>query len=179
MSFITSSVGKWLQNSFDEVEVGLFQPKARAYFEFNEDSPADAPESEKEVDLFRDGSLVPTIEIVQLRLRSYFGDAYKTEGTKGEKEKVGERTGVERVSAGFTLGLGISAPLSEDSTTEASAPIVLASAGVMLAYDISDSESKPAIGVEAGVVGGLSADESIGDSTDGAWYIGVSVNFTF
>lgn len=155
----TYGVGAWFERNFDRIDVNVFQPKARIYFDSGSDDPG-------EIDLFRNGAVVPTIDVTEVRLLNYVSSARKT-------------------VAGLTFSGGIGAPATsaDGSATGAStAPVLLASAGFIIAHQLDEGDPKKSsatIGFEAGYTLGITTDETFADTTDGAWYVGFGVQIKF
>ncbi len=136
------------------VQRRFFDPSARVYFDTGSDDP-------DEIDIFNDGGLNPTIEFAAVYLPWRFGHgAY-----------------FDDWSWGPVVGVGISAPPddSENSMNEAStAPVVMLSYGLMVEHEISEGGASFAL--EVGGATGFSSDESLGDSTDTAAFVGLKFN---
>ncbi|MBT5106121.1 MAG: hypothetical protein HOM20_08035 [Porticoccaceae bacterium] len=136
------------------LETRFFDPSARVYFDTGNDDL-------DEIDLFNDGGLNATIDFVSLYLPWRFGrSSYYDQWTLGPM-----------------LGVGISSPAqdSADGTAQASgAPVVLVSYGGMIEYKIG--EGGASFGFEIGRATGFSSDESLGDTTDSATYVGLKIN---
>lgn len=131
----------------------FFQPTARVYFDTGGDD-------EDEVDIFRNGSINPTIDFAaiywpwRLGYSEHFGDW----------------------SWGPLVGFGIGAPAqdSDDGTEKASSsPVVVFSGGLLFRYDLGGGSS---FGFEGGRVMGFTTDESFGDKNDNAWYVGLKIS---
>ncbi|MEO0515180.1 MAG: hypothetical protein AAF086_07795 [Planctomycetota bacterium] len=187
-------LGKFGQDFFSGAEsllgdasLRLFQPTTRIYFDAGDDD-------DDEPDIFDDGSLVPVITLAEVRFTNYLFPATAKQAGKEDSYNLNDKT---PWSWGFATGIGatIAAESGEDST----APIVLATAGMFLEYDLSGfgktkadykkwtevtdalglPNSGPTLGLEAGWVYGLSADENFEDKDDSAWYIGLTVYVPF
>lgn len=129
----------------------FFRPSARVYFDKGTDDPG-------EIDLYRDGSLNPTIDIASL----YWPWRYST------------KPYFQKMSWGPMLGVAISSPAedSEDGMNEASsAPVVIGNLGLMFEYQFDGGSTA---GFETGWAYGVSADESLSDNDDSAIYIGLT-----
>lgn len=126
---------------------------ARVYFDLGNDD-------EDEIDIYDNGALTPTVQVVEIfwprKFYSFLGD----EGWRW----------------GPSVGLGLGAPAnnSEDGTKKASGSVVLLNGGLILAFPSSVKDSL-FYAVEAGYVFGVTADESFGDTTDKAAYIGLGI----
>jgi hypothetical protein len=154
----------------------VFEPKARVYF----DTGWEAPDK---LNLFHDGSLVPSINFLELFWRRRWP----------------QHIGHDDWRWGPSLGVGISSQAgnSSDGTLSASgAPVLLLSAGLQTEFPLStwqlnrlrenghcnpDLErdllaTGPTAGIEFGYALGVSSDESLGYSADGAIYVGVSLH---
>ncbi len=160
---------KCLQDNFNVIEIGVFRPKARIYFDTGDDDPG-------ELDIFQDGALAPTINMIELNLNNTF-----------REDRIGKDpdTGEDFVKPGsllwgFNFGGGINAPAgsSSDGTTSSSAPVLLLSGGLQLQYRL-DTETPAEVGAEVGYAWGITADESFGDVDDGAIYVGFTIGIVF
>jgi len=141
----------------------VFQPSARIYFDTGSDDP-------NEIDLYNDGNLVPTINLLELyrpcKPQDFFLDTDKN------------------LYFGPAFGVGISAPAEDgDKKTggpapeEASdAPVLLLTAGVLVELEITKNAFA---GLEFGYAMGFSADEGLSDADDGAFYVGLALKFDF
>jgi hypothetical protein len=165
---------------WDDPTVGptfrVFEPKARVYF----DTGWEAPDK---LNIFHDGSLVPSLNFLELVWRRRWPDG------------VGHRDW----RWGPSLGVGISSQAgdSTDGTLRASgAPVLMLSAGLLTEFPLStwqlsrlrqggyfnpDVERElvaaaPTAGIEFGYALGVSSDESLDYSADGAIYVGVSLH---
>lgn len=175
-------------NFIGKPSLRLFQPNARIYFDSGDDD-------EGEADIFDDGSLVPVITLAEVRFTNYiFSETAKVDTEGSIKYDFENRS---PWSWGFATGLG--ATVAADSGEDSTAPVVLVSAGMFLEYDLrglglsgQDYEdwtqsartlglpsSGPTVGLEAGWVYGISADENFDDNDDSAWYVGVTVYVPF
>lgn len=135
----------------------LFQPSAKIFFDTGSDD-------DDEIDIFDDGSLNASIDLVNLIYRYDTGFLF-------------HNTTESTLWWGPSVGVGITSPAddSADGSVKASnAPVLLLSAGIFFEYDIS---SKTSVLIETGYVLGLTSDESFGDKTDGAIYFGLSLDF--
>jgi hypothetical protein len=142
----------------------IFEPKARVYF----DTGWEAPDK---LDIFHDGSLAPAINFFELFWQNSWGDYGQPEWRWGP-----------------CIGLGISsvAGNSADGTLQASgAPVLMVSTGLQLEFPLASRRSHftkfdrgllPTAGVEFGYALGISSDESLDYSADGAIYVGVSLH---
>lgn len=148
----------------------VFEPKARVYFDTGTDSP-------DKLDMFQDGSLVPSINFLELTWMRPFRRPF----------------GHEDWRWGPNLGVGISSQAgdSEDGTIKSSgAPVVICSLGFLGEFPLSalqlrrlrahqgpDPELRelaPTAGLEVGYAVGVSSDERLSHIADGAVYVGVS-----
>lgn len=155
---LTNGFGSLFEDSFDRIDVNVFQPKARIYFDNGGDDAG-------EIDLFKNGAITPAVEVVELRFLNYISSSRKT-------------------AAGFTLSGGIGTPPASDTgaTPSSTAPVLLGSIGVLIAHQLDDVDPKQSnaiIGLEAGWTGGVTTDEAIADTTDSAFYIGFGVQLKF
>lgn len=151
--------GAWFERNFDRIDVNIFQPKARIYFDDGSDDPG-------EVDLFRNGAIVPAVDVVEMRFLNYLSASRKT-------------------AAGFTLSGGIGAPATSAdgaATGASSAPVLLGSVGFIIAHQLDEGDPKASnaiIGFEAGYTLGITTDEAFADSADTAFYAGFGVQIRF
>lgn len=135
------------------LELRFFDPSARVYFDTGTDDP-------NEVDVFRDGNLNVTVDLVSIYL----------------PWRLGRAEFYDRWSWGPVVGAGIGAAAEdpESGTTNASsAPVVLLSAGGMIEYKL---ESGTSFAFETGYSIGFSSDESLGDINDSAVFVGIRIN---
>ncbi len=155
-----------------DVQVRLFQPKARIYFDQKKNRSG-----RPELDVFDDGALVPTISLLEL----YWPKPYA------------ECLGQKSWSWGPALGFGLSAPAQDSAGATASggAPVLMLTLGFMTEIPVSDvrlASGKPAgaeaqlqgatkMGMEVGCAIGFSSDESLTDVTDTAIYAGFTFKF--
>ncbi len=169
-----------VQTCWEDPTIGptfrVFEPKARVYF----DTGWEAPDK---LNIFHDGSLVPSINFLELFWRQRWPD----------------RVGHRDWRWGPSLGAGISSQAgnSTDGTLRASgAPVLLLSAGLQTEFPLSTWQlsqfrqsgyfnpeverellaAAPTAGIEFGYALGVSSDESLDYSADGAIYVGVSLN---
>lgn len=135
------------------IDPRFLYPSTRVYFDSGTDSADKA-------DLFNDGNINLTLDVVTL----YF------------PWRMGRGEFYDNWSWGPTISAGISSASkdSKDGSEEASnAPVVLFSAGLMLEYKFS--EDGPYFAFEVGRAYGFSSDESFGDNSDDATYVGLKV----
>jgi len=135
------------------LELRFFDPSARVYFDTGSDD-------EGEVDLFNDGKLNISVDLVSIYV----------------PWRLGKSSFYDKWSWGPVIGAGLGAPAkdSEDGSVEASgAPVVLFSLGGMMQYRL---ESGPSFSFEAGYSRGFTSDESVDDSDDSASYVGIRIN---
>ncbi len=151
------------ESGHSEIGQGLdyrfFSPSARVFFDTGSDN-AD------EVDVFDNGSLTASINLLELIYRYELPKAFNLRGP-------------ETLYIGPALGFGLTAPAndSEDGTVDASdAPVFLISVGIFAEIAISADKNKSII-LEIGRVTGFSADEGVGDTDDSASYIGLGFRF--
>jgi hypothetical protein len=142
----------------------IFEPKARVYF----DTGWEAPDK---LDIFHDGSLAPAINFFELFWQNSWGDYGQPEWRWGP-----------------CIGLGISSVAgdSEDGSLQSSgAPVLMLSTGLQFEFPLTSRRSHftkldrgllPTAGVEFGYALGISSDESLDYSADGAIYVGVSLH---
>jgi hypothetical protein len=131
----------------------IIEPSIRMYFDIGSDDA-------NEVDIYNDGSLVPTINFLEL-YRPIYVDKFLLDSTK-------------EFSFGPTIGFGITAPAgdSPDGSEQADdAPVLLLSSGVLASVAITD---KVSVGAEVGWGWGFSADEGLTDISDSAIYVGLA-----
>ena len=135
----------------------LFKPSAKIFFDTGSDDT-------DEIDIFDDGSLNASIDLVNLIHRYDTGaDFYNTPDST--------------LWWGPSLGAGITSPADDSadgSQTASDAPVLLLSLGLFFEYDVSN---KTSVLIETGYALGLTSDESFGDKTDGAIYFGLSLDF--
>lgn len=135
----------------------IFKPSARVFFDTGSDD-------EGEIDIFQDGNISASIDLVNLTYRWNTGADFINSPNS-------------TLWYGFSLGFGITTPAddSQDGTEEASdAPVLLLTVGSFLEYDIS---TKTSILIEGGYALGFTSDEGFADQNDGALYFGLSLNF--
>lgn len=142
----------------------IFEPKARVYF----DTGWEAPDK---LDIFHDGSLAPAINFFELFWQNSWGDYGQPDWRWGP-----------------CIGLGISSVAgdSEDGSLSSSgAPVLMLSAGLQCEFPLAsrrthfapvDRSLLPTAGVEFGYALGISSDESLDYSADGAIYVGISLH---
>jgi hypothetical protein len=154
----------------------VFEPKARVYF----DTGWEAPDK---LNIFHDGSLVPSINFLELFWRRRWPHG------------IGHRDW--RWGPSFGVGISSQAGDSADGSLQASgAPVLLLSAGLQTEFPLSTWQlsqlregglcsaeveqhllaAAPTAGIEFGYALGVSSDESLDYSADGAIYVGVSVH---
>lgn len=154
----------------------VFEPKARVYF----DTGWEAPDK---LNIFHDGSLVPSINFLELFWRQRWPNG------------LGHRDW--RWGPSFGAGISSQAGNSTDGTLRASgAPVLLLSAGLQTEFPLSTWQlsqfrqsgyfnpevereliaAAPTAGIEFGYALGVSSDESLDYSADGAIYVGVSLH---
>ena len=148
----------------------VFEPKARVYFDTGTDSP-------EKLDMFQDGSLVPSINFLELTWMRPFRRPF----------------GHEDWRWGPNLGIGITSQAgdSDDGTNRSSgAPVVICSVGLLCEFPLSAlqlrrlrehqgpnpelRELAPTAGLEVGYALGVSSDERLTHIADGAIYVGLS-----
>jgi hypothetical protein len=137
----------------------FFTPSARIYFDSGTDDPG-------EIDIFNDGSVSATINILEFILRRPANDFFQPSGD-------------DRIYWGPALGFGITTPArdSDDGAVEASdAPVFLISAGLFVEIALSGDDKRSII-LEGGYTTGFSTDEGLSDNSDGAFYVGLGFNF--
>ena len=156
--------------------VRVFEPKARVYFDTGFEAPA-------KLDIFHDGSLAPSINVLEL----YWARPWP------------EEIGHPDWRWGPNIGVGISSRAgdSSDGSTQASgAPVLMLSYGLLFEFPLSSPQIdairedpnygpaaanrfrrlSPKAGVEFGYALGVSSDESLDYSADGAIYVGVTLH---
>lgn len=136
--------------------VRYFQPNLRIYFDLGSDE-AD------EVDIYNDGSISPTINLLELYYR-YPVNNFLANG---------------KFSCGPVMGVGLSAPAddSEDGASNGGdAPVLMLTAGGLALFELRENMS---FGIETGLALGISADEGFENITDLAIYTGIGVKFDF
>ncbi|PCI79691.1 MAG: hypothetical protein COB20_04325 [SAR86 cluster bacterium] len=137
-------------------KISWLKPSTRVYFDTGSDD-------EDEIDLFVDGSLNVTLEVLSIAWhRSFLGS--------------------KDYSWGPILSAGLSTPAKSPSVsdnagnmttlpTASSAPVFMASFGIEL-QGVNQN-----VFAEVGYSQGWTADESFGDTSDGAIYVGIKFNF--
>jgi hypothetical protein len=142
----------------------VFEPKARVYF----DTGWEAPDK---LDIFHDGSLAPAINFFELFWQNSWGDYGQPDWRWGP-----------------CIGVGISSVAgdSQDGSLESSgAPVLMLSGGLQFEFPLASRRAHltklerallPTAGVEFGYAAGISSDESLDYSADGAIYVGVSLH---
>ena len=156
--------------------VRIFEPKARVYF----DTGWEAPDK---LDIFHDGSLAPSINVLEL----YWARPWP------------EDIGHPDWRWGPNIGIGISSRAgdSSDGTIQSSgAPVLMLSYGLLFEFPLSTAQIdalredpaygpaaasrlrrlSPKAGVEFGYALGVSSDETLDYSADGAIYVGVTLH---
>jgi hypothetical protein len=165
------------QASPRDAQIRLFQPKARVYFDLKKNRS-----QRNELDVFDNGSLVPTISLLEF----YWPKPFPVS------------LGNKSWSWGPSLGFGLSSPADDapagDTETPAAssnAPVLLFTLGLQAEFPISEvrtTDGKPAtaeaqmakatkLGIELGLAEGFSADESFSDINDAAIYFGFTIKF--
>jgi len=136
----------------------FFQPSLRVYFDIGTDDAG-------EIDLYNDGSLVPTINLVEL---------YRPYPVK--EFFLGKRD----LWIGPAFGIGLTAPAKDGEGKNAeeagNAPVLLLTGGLLTAIPLND---KTRIGIESGLAWGISADEGLADADDTAVYVGIALKIDF
>ena len=168
-------------------EVRIFKPCTRVYIDTGSDD-------DDEVDVFNDGSLVPSLTFAELFFP--ISGVWEKEGVSGSQAAIGP--GEKEWRLGLTVGLGLSSPAddgvinNDDETDEAddkagtkevideasSAPVVLGSIGLLFEVPIGKQSNnmKNTIGFEAGYAFGVTSSEKYDDINDSAVYIGLALN---
>jgi len=165
--------------SFDDSigpSIRIFEPKARVYFDTGW-------EAADKLDLFNDGSLAPSINFLELYWARPWADGL----------------GHPDWRWGPNVGVGISSPAddSTDGTVQASgAPVLMLSYGLLMEFPLTTRQIDalredpaygpaaahrlrrlaPKAGVEFGYAVGVSSDETLDFSADGAIYVGVTLH---
>lgn len=157
-------------------EVRFFQPKARVFMDLKRSN-------DEEFDLFADGSVLASLDVVEL----YFPMPLVSErfartfGRPSRLSRLGWRVG-------GTVGIGITTALTDGDGRSSGSPISTLSAGLRYDFPLGPPsqevlatgdfrlDQRTRVGIEGGVQGGLSTDESISESTDVGLYLGILVN---
>lgn len=177
----------------------FFQPKSRIYFDTGSDD-------EGEVDIFDDGALTVSVNVAELRLDlSSVEHAYNE---AGEWVPEHFKRSDWSWGFNFGLGIGAPAEDSETPEAmggerASNAPVLLLTGGIYFEFGLGTSElgakfnealpgyatnmksfglppaTGPKLVIEGGYAQGLSADESFGDISDGAAYVGVGIHVPF
>lgn len=148
-----------------KVQIRFFQPKARIYFDIGTDDA-------NEIDIFRDGALVPTVNIAEAYIPFHFPE-------------LGPITFPDGWTIGPAFGFGITAPAddSDDNTENASgAPVLLLSAGILVEFPVAVVDNKSqavSLGIEFGYVIGFTTQEGLDDIDDSAIYAGLTLFIDF
>ena len=156
--------------------IRVFEPKARVYFDTGF-------EGASKLDIFHDGSLAPSINFLEL----YWARPW-AEGLGHPDWRWGPNIGV---------GISSRAGDSRDGSVESSgAPVLLLSYGLLFEFPLSSRQTdllradptygpaaanrlrslSPKAGVEFGYALGVSSDETLDYSADGAIYVGVTLH---
>lgn len=137
-----------LEDLLGESSLRLFQPATRIYFDSGNDDP-------NEPDIFDDGSLVPVINLAEIRFTNHI---YKTDAKRYKKSEENTYTEIDVTengddkdgapislihstedrtpwSWGFATGLGAS--VASDSGDDSTAAVILFTAGMFLEYDLT------------------------------------------
>jgi len=151
------------------VEPRFFDPAARVYFDTGSDGAG-------EVDLFTNGSISPTIDLIGLYLPWRLGHSkHLDRWTVGPNIGVGigQSSGTETISAAVP-GDDVDAQEVQETSTS-SAPVVLLSLGGLLEYK-PNGDQGISFGLEAGFSIGFSADELFDDNDDSAVFVGLKLD---
>ncbi|MGC6582673.1 MAG: hypothetical protein ACON4K_10185 [Akkermansiaceae bacterium] len=138
----------------------LFKPSLKVFFDTGSDDKG-------KIDIFSDGSLNASLDLVNFIYRNDTGLKFANAPEDA------------KLWWGPSLGLGITSPANDsaDNIAQASdAPVLLLSAGLFVEYDFSESTS---FLLESGYALGITSDESFGEKTDGAIFVGLSLDFKF
>lgn len=143
----------------------MFNPSARIYFDIGDDDPGE------EADIFVNGSITASIDVIEV---GYWWDMGVV--TDGDLEGWG---------LGIVGSAGIGTPaitvMDDGGDTDTStAPVAIFNIGLSFEKQVGDPTKDKAngyIGLQVGYAQGFSTDEDFGDSSDGAVYVGVSVDF--
>lgn len=168
-----------LYTAYDDTlgpSIRVFEPKARVYFDTGFEAPG-------KLDIFHDGSLAPSINFLEL----YWARQW-IEGIGHPDWRWGPNIGV---------GISSSAGDSVDGSAQASgAPVLLVSYGFLFEFPLTTRQIDalredpaygpaaanslrrlaPKAGIEFGYALGVSSDETLDYSADGALYVGVSLH---
>ncbi|MCP4885935.1 MAG: hypothetical protein GY904_04900 [Planctomycetaceae bacterium] len=157
-------------------EVRFFQPKARVFMDLKR-------ENDTEFDLFSNGAVLASLDVVELYMpMPLISDRFaRAMGRPGRLSQIGWRVGA-------TLGVGITTALTNSDGGAGAAPISTLSSGIRYDFPLGRPsaeviqtgdlrlDSRTRVGIETGIQGGISSNESLGDSTDLGWYFGILVN---
>jgi hypothetical protein len=157
-------------------EVRFFQPKARVFMDLKKDN-------DDQFDLFSNGAILASLDIVELYFpMPLISDRFaRAIGKSSRLSKVGWRVG-------GTVGLGISTAINNGGSDNGSAPISTISSGIRYEFPLGRPtrelietgdprfDQRTRVGIESGVQGGMSTDETLEDSTDAGFYFGILVN---
>jgi hypothetical protein len=139
--------------------VNFLQPSLRFYFDYGSDDPG-------EIDLYNDGSLVPSINLIEL-YRPYVAKNFFL----GNKDLL----------LGPAFGFGLTAPAKdgqgEGAEKTGDSPVLLLTGGAIVGVPFGSDEAF--VGIEAGYAWGMSFDEGFADGDDLAIYVGLSYKFRF
>ncbi len=143
----------------------MFNPSARIYFDIGDDDPGN------EADIFVNGSITASIDVIEV---GYWWD-------------MGVATGgdLEGWGLGIVGSAGIGTPaitIMDDGgdTDTSTAPVAIFNVGLAFEKQVGDPtkiKENGYIGLQVGYAQGFSTDENFGDNSDGAVYVGVSVDF--
>jgi hypothetical protein len=131
----------------------VFTPHARVYFDTGVDE-----RQAGEVDIFKDGSIAPTINLLEL---------YYAIGNPRWLALSTDQDWYFGPAVGFGLG-----PAPGGNEPGSGAAILLLTGGLLLDFPLISDNSR--IGIEAGYAQGYSASESATDDDDGATYVGMT-----
>lgn len=157
-------------------EVRFFQPKARVFMDLKR-------ENDNEFDLFSNGAVLASLDVVEVYMpMPLISDRFaRAMGRPSRLSQIGWRVG-------GTIGVGITTALTNADGTAGSAPISTMSTGIRYDFPLGRPsrevietgdlrlDQRTRVGIETGLQGGISSNESLGDSTDLGWYFGILVN---
>jgi hypothetical protein len=157
-------------------EVRFFQPKARVYMDIKR-------RNDDEFDLFSNGAVLASLDVVELYFpMPLISDRFaRIVGKPSRLSRIGWRVG-------GTLGVGITTALNNGDSDNGSAPISTLSSGIRYEFPLGRPsrelletgdwrlDQRTRVGIEGGIQGGVSTDESLADSTDVGMYFGILVN---
>lgn len=158
----------------------IFQPKARLYFDVGS-------QDANELDIFRDGSLAPSLNFVEVVVPLFY--------INEDKDWI--------FALSFGLGMNLPAGGSEDGSLDGSdVPVLLGTVGIVLefplagqpalkrvkeefedfkgkSFDVKKWRRGASLGIEFGVAYGISPDENLSNADDTGIYVGLTLHVPF